>query len=100
MRLNQQVNDNGVARVAPVTAGSKIAYHWVPWPHLNPIQTYMAKCDPDCGSFTGNTGKVWFKIEEEGANPQWATQRMHNDNHRWNVTIPSCLKPGQSVPHS
>lgn len=27
-----------------------------------PIFTYMAKCDPNCGSFTGTKGPVWFKI--------------------------------------
>ena len=55
----------------------------------------MAKCSPNCGNFTGSSGKVWFKIAEDGANPQWATQQMHNDKFRWNVTIPACLTPGQ-----
>lgn len=68
---------------------------WVTWPHLNPIQTWMAKCDPDCGKFTGSSGKVWFKIEELGANPEWATQKLHNQGHKWNVTIPACIPSGQ-----
>lgn len=89
------INDNGVARVANVAAGSNITYQWATWPHLSPIQTWMAKCDPDCGSFTGSVGKVWFKIEEDGANPQWATQKLHNNAFRWNVTVPACIAPGQ-----
>lgn len=30
--------------------------------NVGPIFTYMAKCDPNCGSFTGTKGPVWFKI--------------------------------------
>jgi hypothetical protein len=89
------IHDNGVARVGKVTAGSVMQYFWNGWPHLSPIQTYMAKCDPDCGKFTGSSGKVWFKIAEDGGNPVWATQRLFDDKFRWNITVPACLKPGQ-----
>lgn len=89
------INDNGIARVAPVTAGSVMQYYWGGWPHLSPIQTFMAKCDPDCGSFTGSEGQVWFKIAEDGANPLWATQKLVDDGGWWNITVPECLAPGQ-----
>ena len=93
----QPLADDGVARVGEVTAGSVAQYFWNEWSHLSPIHTYMARCDPDCGSFTGTEGDVWFKIEERTVDEtgEWASQQLHDDNFRWNVTIPACLAPGQ-----
>ncbi|KAH7082726.1 glycoside hydrolase family 61 protein F [Paraphoma chrysanthemicola] len=93
----QPISDNGVARVGKVTAGSNVRYHWNDWPHISPILTYMARCDPDCGKFTGSEGKPWFKIEEYAVGPDgyWATERLTAQRNVWNVTIPACLAPGQ-----
>lgn len=94
----EPISDDGVARVGNIQAGSVAEYYWNEWSHLSPIHTYMARCDPDCGSFTGSDGaKVWFKIEEDAADEEgvWASQRLHDDNFRWNITVPPCLAPGQ-----
>lgn len=86
--------------------------------NLGPLFTYMAKCDPDCGSFTGTKGPVWFKIgmcslsmnytrnlrltlcaeDEMGYNNvtnSWATQKMFDDGNTWTSIVPACLTPGQ-----
>lgn len=91
------INDNGVARVAPVTAGTNITYYWNEWSHLSPILTYMAKCaNNNCGNFTGSEGAVWFKIAENAhENGSWATQKLTDAKFKWDVTIPKCLAPGQ-----
>ncbi|KAH8149139.1 uncharacterized protein LAJ45_06678 [Morchella importuna] len=84
-------------RTGAVDAGSPIKFYWNEWPHQGPIFTYMAKCDPDCGSFTGTSGPVWFKIHEQGYNNvtnQWATQKLFDDGNTWTSTIPACLAPG------
>lgn len=93
----EPISDNGVARVGKVSAGSIVRYHWNGWPHISPILTYMARCEPDCGRFTGREGSVWFKIEEDSIdqNGVWATERLTTGRNVWNVTIPPCLAPGQ-----
>jgi hypothetical protein len=81
----EPISDDGVARVGDIHAGSIAQYFWNEWSHLSPIHTYMARCDPDCGSFTGSDGdKVWFKIEEAATDEEgtWmitsdGTSRFH-----------------------
>lgn len=92
------IADNGVSRTGEVTAGSVIKFIWNGWPHSGPILTYMAKCDPDCGSFTGSDGNVWFKIDQAGYNAtsgQWATYYLYTRGYTWNVTVPACLEDGE-----
>lgn len=58
----------------------------------------MAKCEPDCGNFTGSEGKNWFKIDEVGYNGTsgaWATYYLVKNANTWVVTIPPCLTPGE-----
>ena len=89
------INDNGISRVGSVTAGTNISFHWNGFTHQGPIFTYMAKCDPDCGSFTGSIGKVWFKVDQRGYDTDWATQYLFNQKNIWHTKIPNCLEPGE-----
>lgn len=92
------IADNGVSRTGEVAAGTTIEFHWPGWPHSGPIMTYMAKCEPDCGSFTGWGTKSWFKIDEKGYNASWggwATQYLYDQKNVWVSTVPACLAPGE-----
>ncbi|PVH96144.1 lytic polysaccharide monooxygenase [Periconia macrospinosa] len=89
------IADNGVSRTGTITAGSNFEIYWESWPHSGPIVTYMARCEPDCGSFLGSEGKVWFKIDEFGFEDSWATQKLYNQKYWWNVTVPECIPDGE-----
>lgn len=90
------IKDGSVSRVGTVNAGSAITFDWKGWPHSGPILTYMAKCEPNCGSFTGSTGKVWFKIDESGyENGSWASQKLYDQGNIWKSTVPACLADGE-----
>jgi hypothetical protein len=92
------IADNGVSRLANVTAGSTMTLQWNGWPHSGPILTYMARCEPDCASFNGWEEASWFKIDERGYNAtgkNWATYYLSKANFMWNVTIPECLADGE-----
>lgn len=89
------INDNGVSRTGKITAGSNFEIYWQGWPHSGPLLTYMAKCDPDCGSFTGSEGNVWFKVDEYGFEDQWGTQQLDYQKYWWNVTVPKCIPDGE-----
>ncbi|KAF8242537.1 glycoside hydrolase, partial [Wilcoxina mikolae CBS 423.85] len=84
--------------VAPAKAGSKVRFHWQPWPenHKGPIMTYMANCNGDCKN-ADPTKLDFFKIDEAGLYPsgEWATMDfIHNKNTTWTVTIPSDIVAG------
>ncbi|KFY34386.1 hypothetical protein V494_06815 [Pseudogymnoascus sp. VKM F-4513 (FW-928)] len=88
--------DGDVSRVGAVTAGTNITFDWKGgFPHSGPILTYMAKCDPDCGHFTGNEGDVWFKIDEAAYGTSWATQTLFDQDNKWYSKVPECLAPGE-----
>ncbi|KAK1467604.1 cellulose-growth-specific protein [Colletotrichum cuscutae] len=88
--------------VAEAKAGDEVTLNWTLWPesHIGPTITYMAKCaGDDCTTFTPNTDKVWFKVQEsgrEGTSNTWgATPLMTAGNSGVKYTIPECLAPGQ-----
>ncbi|KFY89209.1 hypothetical protein V500_05871 [Pseudogymnoascus sp. VKM F-4518 (FW-2643)] len=88
--------DGDVSRVGAVTAGTNITFDWGGgFPHSGPILTYMAKCEPDCGHFTGNEGDVWFKIDEAAYGTMWATQTLFDQDNKWYSKVPECLAPGE-----
>lgn len=89
------INDLGVSRTGLITAGTNISFHWNGFTHSGPIFTYMAKCTPDCGSFTGSEGTPWFKVHQMGYASKWATQVLFNQANTWYTTIPACLEPGE-----
>ncbi|KAL7271406.1 hypothetical protein RUND412_005831 [Rhizina undulata] len=97
LEANITCNQNAVpivGKTGPIHAGTDIIFRWSEWP----IMTYMAKCDPDCGSFWGTEGDVWFKIDEYGWNNDtrsWATQKLFDDGNTWTSTVPECLAPGE-----
>jgi hypothetical protein len=90
------ISDNGKSRVGTVTAGSDIEFHWGKgFPHAGPAITYMARCEPDCASFLGTEGKVWFKISEgafEG--DAWVTETLGATGYL-KSRVPVCLAPGE-----
>ena len=92
------ISDSGVSRTGAVTAGSKMTFWWPGWPHSGPVLTWMARCANDnCGTFTGGSGNVWFKIDQVGYNKTtmlWASYYL-DQVKSWNVTIPACLAPGE-----
>ncbi|KAK0647309.1 Cellulose-growth-specific protein [Lasiodiplodia hormozganensis] len=89
-------DSSGASLTGAVTAGTNITFLWNEWPHSGPVLTYMAKCDPDCGSFTGTEGAVWFKIDEWGYQDEtWGSQKLVDDGNVWTSTVPACLAPGE-----
>ncbi|KAL0261346.1 hypothetical protein SLS55_002776 [Diplodia seriata] len=79
-----------------VAAGSNITFQWNEWPHSGPIMTYMARCSPSCGTFSGSSGAVWFKIDEWGyRDGTWGSQKLVDDGNVWRATVPACLAPGE-----
>ncbi|KAH8597001.1 glycoside hydrolase [Bisporella sp. PMI_857] len=89
------INDAGVSRTGPITAGTNISFHWNGFTHSGPMFTYLAKCTPDCGSFTGTTTKSWFKIDQRGYDTKWATQYLFDQGNVWYTKIPECIEPGE-----
>jgi len=83
--------------VAPTTAGSKVKFHWQPWPdnHKGPVMTYMANCEGDCKDADPNK-LDYFKIDEAGLGSDgvWATTNFIANNLTWTVTIPSDIVAG------
>jgi len=89
----------GTGVTGKVAAGEKITAHWKQWTHRPAsVMVYMAKCPGSCDSWDGS-GKVWFKIDEEGlvSGTQnagvWAGDAIL-DTLVWTSTIPASLAPG------
>jgi hypothetical protein len=83
---------------ATVAAGGTVQMLWNTWPlgHYGPVMNYMAKCSGDCSSFKGDTGKPWFKIQQESfVNGVWASDTLAKNNYTYSVRIPSNIAPGQ-----
>jgi lytic cellulose monooxygenase (C1-hydroxylating) len=59
----------------------------------------MAKCNPSCSTFKGETGAVWVKIDQMGydksKNPPWGSDMLARQNATWTVSIPSSIAPGE-----
>lgn len=92
------LNSDGTSRVGEVAAGTDITFAWNGFTHSGPVMTYMAKCSPDCGHFTGSQGAVWFKVDEIGYNATagaWGTQYLADQKYRWITRIPQCLESGE-----
>jgi hypothetical protein len=92
------LNSDGTSRVAEVTAGSNVTFAWNGFTHSGPVMTYMAKCTPDCGHFTGSSGTMWFKVDEIGYDTtlgQWGTQFLFDQKNRWQTRVPPCLESGE-----
>jgi cellulase len=66
---------------------------------LSPMDSYMAKCTPNCASFKGDSGPVWFKIDQmaydKTKNPPWGSDLLGRQGANWTVTIPSSIAPGE-----
>lgn len=92
------LNSDGTSRVAEIAAGSNVTFAYNGFTHSGPIMTYMAKCSPDCGHFSGGSNAVWFKVDEIGYDTtlgQWGTQFLADQKYRWQTRIPSCLESGE-----
>jgi hypothetical protein len=76
--------------------------------------TYLAKCTPDCKSFKGDTGNVWFKvggpctfgslltfqkIDQMAYDPSktvpWGSDCLARNGATWTVTIPPTIEDGE-----
>jgi len=89
----------GTGVTGTIAAGATIKAHWKQWTHRPAsVMVYMARCPGTCDSFDGS-GKVWFKIDEEGlvSGTQnagvWAGDAIV-DTLVWTSTIPATLAPG------
>ncbi|KAH7072414.1 glycosyl hydrolase family 61-domain-containing protein, partial [Paraphoma chrysanthemicola] len=84
----------GTGVTGTIAAGQKLTAHW----KQSAVMVYMAKCPGSCDSWDGS-GKVWFKIDEEGLVSGteyagiWAGDAIL-DTLIWNTTIPASLVPG------
>ncbi|KAG6907779.1 hypothetical protein DXG01_007386 [Tephrocybe rancida] len=91
--------------VGAAQPGSKLTFRWSTgngdgsqWAHsIGPLMTYMASCvNTTCDKFDSTKAK-WFKIDEQGRNPnnasQWLQENIKNNNVA-NVTIPKFIAPG------
>ena len=65
-------------------------------PHAGPVTNFMAKCEPDCGRFTGVGEKVWFKADEQAFQdePGWPTVKLADTGYV-EMKVPECLAPGE-----
>ncbi|KAG9246144.1 glycoside hydrolase, partial [Calycina marina] len=87
------INDNGILCTVLATAGIDITFNRSGFTHSSPIFTYMAKCAPDRGSFTGSVGKVWIKVHQRGYDTVWVGQWLHDQEYKWYTVVPACLEP-------
>ena len=59
----------------------------------------MAYCGASCTSFKGDSGPVWFKIDQMGydksKNPPWGSDMLARQNASWTATIPASIAPGE-----
>ncbi|KAL8993308.1 MAG: hypothetical protein Q9169_006444 [Polycauliona sp. 2 TL-2023] len=88
-----------------VAAGETINLKWSTWPdsHHGPVIDYLASCDNgDCT--TVDKGSLQFsKIAESGlidgssAPGVWGADELLQAGASWDVTIPSCVAPGDYV---
>ena len=97
---------NGVARVCPAKAGSKLTFEWRDWPdgtqhgiidpnHKGPCSIYMKKVDN--AATDPAIGDGWFKIFEENydsAAGKWCTEKLISNNGHLSVNIPNNLAGG------
>jgi len=93
----QPLSDDGVSRVGAVTAGTNIKFYWGKgFPHAGPVTNFMAKCEPDCGSFTGIGEKSWFKVDEQKYvdGDGWPTTSLATTGYV-EMKVPECLAPGE-----
>jgi len=97
---------NGVARVCPAKAGSKLTFEFRDWPdgtqggsidtnHKGPCSIYMKKVD-NAATDTA-TGDGWFKIFEENydsAAGKWCTEKLIPNKGHLSVNIPNNVAGG------
>ncbi|KAL7269416.1 hypothetical protein RUND412_007923 [Rhizina undulata] len=61
--------------------------------------TYMARCPSGCAKFKGDSGSVWFKINQMGYDPSqsplWGSDMLASLGASWTVTIPASLADGE-----
>lgn len=60
---------------------------------------YIAQCaNDDCGTFKGDTGDIWVKIDQLAYNPSgtppWASDLLREQGAKWSVVVPPSLAPG------
>jgi cellulase len=59
----------------------------------------MARCPSSCSTFKGDSGPVWFKIDQmaydKTKNPPWGSDMLGRTGAKWTVTIPKSLAPGE-----
>src|ERR1700759_2782578 len=59
----------------------------------------MARCGNSCANFKGDSGPVWFKIDQMGydksKNPPWGSDMLAKQGATWTATIPSSIAPGE-----
>ena len=89
---------------APVAPGDTIELQWTPWDisHVGPIMDYLANCHGPCENAT-KADLRFFKIDEKGLVPgpgqpnginRMASDDLRAAGSKWEVKIPSGIKPG------
>lgn len=91
-------NAKAATSSASVKAGGKVDFQWTTWPesHVGPVITYVAKCAADCADADKEALK-WVKIDAEGYNNGWASDKLIANNLTWSVPVPSTLASGNYV---
>lgn len=88
-----------------IAAGSQVSFLWTPWEsdHPGPVMTYMARCPGKCSAFKGDTGNVWFKIDQSGYDASfavpWASKRLYTLNRYILVVLHIYLSVRQANPN-
>ncbi|KAI8623349.1 lytic polysaccharide monooxygenase [Xylariaceae sp. FL1651] len=103
MRCYELSPGTGAPKTQTVAAGDKVGFRVDPdIQHPGPLQFYLAKVPSGskAASWAGD-GNVWFKIYQDGpgftsSGLTWPTQGTTQSNGPTtvNVTIPSCIAPG------